>query len=945
MPGLDVVILGHTHDVVEGAEIGTAIVTQADHRGTHLGAVTIDLTRESADDRWQITSKEARVIAVNENTPADPAITNLAAPYEDATEEILSRVVATADSDVDAPNGRLSDGSLWELIHRVQMEATGAQVSLASLLKPEATIHEGPVTWRDLLRVYPYDNTLYMVEMDGTQLKTVLERSARYLSAYDYSHGRPMESGEVPGFNFDSAEGISYEIDLTRPVWDRIVNLRFRGEPLLSDQVVSVAVNSYRVSGGGGYTGVRDAKRVLHVDTTMVRLMASYAQRNNRLDGTFVRNWQILPDYAATPERPLIDLLVRQGKAPKSEVHRLGAFKPAQRGDMYYWLARAFNWRDARRSGAFADLPSGLEPWVDGLLANGVFGSDEPDSIRPFDPATPFQAMELCEGAAHSEKYAVRAARGDGDFRNSLLTGVSFDLAEPEQTFTKAQLLGMIANTRYPTLRVLHTNDFHGALLPSRDRRTGRMRGGSAWLATYIEKFRSENPYGTILIDGGDCFQGTMISNLQYGRPVVEQMNLLRYDGMGIGNHEFDWGTDTLQSRVREMQFSSMAANMIERSAGQLPTWVRSDTMFTRRGISVGLMGFAYNNTPTVTLAAHVEPYEFQQDSLIAARIAGELRDRNAEIVLFVGHTPAETNRDWEAVGGDLVQMARGIDDVDGWFGGHNHRFVEDKVNGKPVMIAGSSGRAVAVADLVVDPLTDSVIESHIKVHQTWHDVIELPSTEWLARVDTWNENVEPIAQTVIGRAANDLNRTGPESTIGNMMADAIRDAVGADIGMQNSGGMRANLARGEITKGEVYAIMPFDNTIVTVELTGAEVKRALDEAMRRGRVTQVSGMRYTFDPDEPVGQRIQAVFEANGAPLDPDKVYTIACNNFMATGGDDYETLANGANKVDTQRLLRGAIEDWIRKHSDANGAITVERDGRIQQVEVEEPMGVGGP
>src|SRR4029079_17588938 len=137
--------------------------------------------------------------------------------------------------------------------------------------------------------------------------------------------------------------------------------------------------------------------------------------------------------------------------------------------------------------------------------------------------------------------------------------------------------LALVANLRYPTLRVLETTDFHGGILsPTRDRATGRMVGGSAVLAAGIARLRAANPEGTVLVDGGDLFQGTMISNLQFGRPVVEQMNALGYAAAEIGNHEFDWSADTLMQRISEMRFAALGANLRERRSGKLPSWVRS---------------------------------------------------------------------------------------------------------------------------------------------------------------------------------------------------------------------------------------------------------------------------------------------------------------------------------------------------------------------------------
>jgi 5'-nucleotidase len=162
----------------------------------------------------------------------------------------------------------------------------------------------------------------------------------------------------------------------------------------------------------------------------------------------------------------------------------------------------------------------------------------------------------------------------------------------------------------------VETTDFHGAILGGqRERRTQRPLGGSAALAAAIARERAGNPDGTVLLDGGDLFQGTMISNLQFGRPVVEQMNLIGYTAVALGNHEFDWGVDTLTRRVREMKFVDMAANMFEKQTGKRPAWARADTTVTRRGVRVGLFGLAYPGTPHVTLAANVAHLRFDDDS------------------------------------------------------------------------------------------------------------------------------------------------------------------------------------------------------------------------------------------------------------------------------------------------------------------------------------------
>jgi 2',3'-cyclic-nucleotide 2'-phosphodiesterase (5'-nucleotidase family) len=162
-------------------------------------------------------------------------------------------------------------------------------------------------------------------------------------------------------------------------------------------------------------------------------------------------------------------------------------------------------------------------------------------------------------------------------------------------------------------------------------------------------------------------------------------------------------------------------------------------------------------------------------------------------------------------------------------------------------------------------------------------------------------------------------------------VADAMREQVKADLALQNSGGLRADLAAGIVTRGSVYEVMPFDNTIYTLDLTGAEVKLALEQSLQFGRVTQVSGIAYRYDSARPELQRVTALTLVNGAPLEPTRGYRVACNNFMATGGDNYSALSKGANRRDTELLVRDAMEALVAARSANGGALDLEPGGRI--------------
>ncbi len=910
--GADVLVLGHTHVVVPGTTVNGVLVAQAGTRGEGLGRIDLTLTRAGASGPWTVQEKRGRVIAVTDSMPADSALVSFAQPYHDATRAALDQVIGEAVVEIGAPRGRFAPGPLWALVHRAMLEASGADVSLAPLFDPGARIAKGPVRLRDAMRLYPYDNTLVMVTLTGAELRAALEQSCRYLAPYTFEHGKPLADPSVPGYQFDMAEGVSYTVDLAKPPGERVSALTFRGAPLDPATPLRVAVSSYRANGGGGFEMIHRAPRVSEGRVDIRDLVVETITRAQRLTGAWRNGWHLLPAYATTPERPLLDLLVRRGVLARDQAESLDADSVARTGEVAAWAARAFG-APAPKSTAAAGAPA----------------------------SAAFLAGTL-EAAARRARYDVARPADLASFRRSLVTGTRIPPpgagpgAWPSSPpLTRGQALGMIANARFPQVRVLETTDFHGAILSgARERRTNRPIGGSAVLAAHVERLRAENPEGTVLLDGGDCAQGTMISNLQFGRPVIEQMNALRYTAMAVGNHDFDWSADTLSRRVAEMQFAALGANMIVRATGRMPRDIRSDTVFVRRGVKVGVLGLCYRHTPTVTLPSCVAHLRFEDDSLWAARVAPRLRQRDhARVVLSVGHIPAETDSTRRAVSGDLPRMARGVPGVDAWFGGHSHNQVLDEIGGAPVMISGALGQVVGVCDLVVDPLAGKVVEHRARLVTTYADEVR-PDSVWLARVEHWNAAIGPLAATPLGRSARRIPRGSPENAVGDLVADAMRAAAKVDIAFQNTGGLRAELPEGALTKGSIYEVMPFDNTMTLVTLTGAEVRQVIEEGLAYGRVTQVSGIRFSYDPDGPAGQRVKSIALADGSPLEPTRDYRTVCNNFMASGGDNYSTLSNGRDRRDDGALVRDALETFVSERCAGGAALDVQLDGRIQRV-----------
>ena len=769
VPGIDVLVLGHSHAVIPFARIQGVLVTQAGKHGEQLGRVELTFTREDPGSPWRISQNRGYMAAVSDTVADDPALSALAKPWHDEALALLAQHVGRTNANLDAPRGRFANGPLWELIHRAQLAASGADISLAALPDPAARIAAGPVTRGDLLRVYPYANTLGVVEMTGAELREALEQSARAFTDYRYAAGTPLFDPAFPGYNFDTASGVEYAIDLTRPPGDRIADLKFNGVPVAPSQRFKVVVNSYRMNGGGGFDAVRRARRLRSLDVTVREAMARQLAKPESYDGAAPNAWKLLPDHATHVERPLIDLLVRRDVLAPESVRLMRADTPVLGLEVEEWIARAYGWGPDTTRDQAGTSPS----WAAGTRQAGI-------SVR--DPVTREAIMEACTRAALRSRYAglepvsgVPNEEAIASFRRALLTGVSTHGSAP----TRAPALGLIANARFPTLRVLETTDFHGAILPGAPR-NNRSSGGSVVLAAWVDRLRAENPEGTVLIDGGDMFQGTMISNLQFGRPVVAQMNALGYAAAAVGNHEFDWGPDTLVQRAREMNFRMLSANMRERKTGRLPDWVRSDTSFTRRGARVSVVGLSYRHTPSVTLSKHVSHLRFIDDSTAAAEVVPRLRPIS-DVVLGVGHVPSESDSNRKSRGGDLNRVAR-IPGFDAWFGGHSHNLVLDEVNGVPIAIAGSHGGTLAVCDLVTDPVKRTVIERRCELRTTYADEVTAdPAMQ--ARVAAWNAAVAPIADQRLGTNVRRLTRNrGGESTLATTISRVSSQACQAVV-------------------------------------------------------------------------------------------------------------------------------------------------------------------
>jgi 2',3'-cyclic-nucleotide 2'-phosphodiesterase (5'-nucleotidase family) len=437
---------------------------------------------------------------------------------------------------------------------------------------------------------------------------------------------------------------------------------------------------------------------------------------------------------------------------------------------------------------------------------------------------------------------------------------------------------------RPPTrLRIIGTNDFHGALEPRVDSRRVR-RGGAAYHATAIRRARDDfiaPNFESRLVDGGDQFQGTPASNLAFGRPVTRVFDRLGYAAAALGNHEFDWGQDTLRARMRDVRYPFLGANVRYADGRDVP-WIRDDTLIVRGRLKVGVIGLASVITSRTTAAKNIVGLQFAAPGPIVDSLARRLRERGADYVVVLAHDGAYCDRTGAAsCRGEIIDIARSIrEPVDVIVSGHTHSLVNADVNGIPVVQAYSSGSAIDVIDLRPDTT----------IHEVRNVIADsLPPDPVVATlVRDAISRVAPIVKRPIVRIAQELERDEPQYPLGNLIADAMRVEGKGDVAVMNNGGIRTGLHAGTATYGALFEIQPFANLLYRVTVTGAALRAYLERLVARQEPrVHVSGLTMTYDSTAAAGARLGTVTMANAAPLDTAAQYRVILNDFMALGGE----------------------------------------------------------
>ena len=469
----------------------------------------------------------------------------------------------------------------------------------------------------------------------------------------------------------------------------------------------------------------------------------------------------------------------------------------------------------------------------------------------------------------------------------------------------------------------LHTNDIY-EISPSGG------EGGLAEVMTLIRAERKASP-NSITTFGGDLISPSVMSGLTKGAQMIEIMNAIGVDVAVPGNHEFDFGPEVAAQRIGESKFPWLGTNVLD--ADGKPALGMKDVLIVEKGgFKIGFFGLLAPETDV--LSSPGEGIEFAAIVETAEQAVANLKEAGADLIVALTHLEIDVDR-------ELAMSVGGIDLI---LGGHDHDPITFYEGGVLIHKSGNDAHYLGVIDLSLEWVEKRGKKS-LEMRPEWRMISTAgiqADPEIKVIVDKRNAALDAELATVIGKTEVELDsrrssvRTA-ETNMGNLIADAIRAAVKADVGLTNGGGIRGDKtypAGTELTRKDILTELPFGNVTVLMEVSGADILEALETGVSKvedkaGRFPQISGMSFVYDPKGEPGSRVSEV-RVGGKPLDPDASYRLATNDYMANGGDGYEPLKNGVLLIDASAatLMATTVMDYVQ----AKGTVAPKVEGRIK-------------
>lgn len=854
-PDVDVVIMGHSHDADKNKTAGNAVLIQPTNNGGKLGKVEVRLQTNGTG--YEIVEKKVEFLNTK-GIAEDADLASKLSGYDQRAKADASVVIGTlegkdlADKNeiADIPESLVRDQGITDLVNEVQLYNskkhleskgidvnTGYQVSAAALFDATSNMKSGDIKRSDISNIYKYDNKLYTIKTNGKQLKRFMEWTSSIYNTFKPGDLTVSLDENIRLYQYDMFDGISYEINISKPAGSRIENVKFEkdGKVVEDNDVVYLSVNNYRYDS------------ILNAPENSVFEPGTHEKVYDTNNDTISDMRDLIINYITE---------VKSGSITRNIDNN--------------WKLTGVNYDETLRAEV-------VKLVNDGALKIPVSEDGRTPNIRSL---TINDLKELLE----------------------------------------ANNLGLLVNKNIKRVELVSFNDLHGNVQES-GKNVGIAKLASAIKAKSIVNGFSN--YEAIPLSAGDLYQGTAISNLTKGAPVNEFLKDINIPASSIGNHEFDWGKELIPTWAEKGNFDFLAANIIDKKTGKPVEWAKPYKIIEVDGVKIGLIGVTTPETAYKTTPANVADLTFEDPSISVQKYADKLRNEDkVNAVVVLSHLGATTDKDKKPVG-EAVDLANKVKNVDAIIASHDHQFTNVEVNGVKIIEAGYNGRALSVLTFDFDN-TGKLVSLGAKLDELYlRSSSIVPDKTSADIVKKYEAELLPILSEKVADLDKDLSHDRNEglTPLGTVVSETMRKITGVDIAITNGGGVRAPLSAGVLTIGDLYTILPFDNTLVTMELKGSDVKAAIEHGIMPESFGwgQFSGIKVWYDKEAKAGERITSIRLEDGTLLDMNKYYTVVVNDFMATGGDGYD-FTNAKNMKDTMLVMRDEITNYWK----ANGVDT---------------------
>lgn len=838
VPELTAIIAGHTHSQISEQLVNGVLITEPGSYGQAISK--IDLTLKKTAKGYVVNTKKGQVVLMNDKNTGkvyeeDAELLETLAPYHKmAVEDANKTIGKLVNGDLVAPNYiskiptiQIEPTALITLINSVQKEYGHADISSAAAFRTDINVKEGILNKSDAAKIYKFDNTLYVVEITGAQLKNYMEWSAQYYNTFKPGDLTVSFHENIRDYNYDMFSGVNYSIDISKPVIptdkvkegnphlhfapSRITNLtKEDGTPVKDTDVFKLAVNNYRYSTtlstmfGDGIKVIYRSEEELGDNGRIRELIIDYITNKKVITNYIDDNWKIVGVNWSNKDRELLKTYIDLGKI---------------------------------------QIP------------------------------------------------------------------VSEDGRTPNVRSITVEDLNKVHNAQENTIRIITFNDLHGNV------ESTAKEAGVANIAGIIDAYRTINP-NLIPVSAGDSYQGTAISNVLYGSPINEFMKLAGVEYSALGNHEFDWGMDKIENWAKQGGFTFLAANIYDTATNKPVSWAREYDIKEVNGVKIGFIGFATPETAYKTKPSNVLGLEFKEPAKIAPELIKKVKEEGADVVVALTHLGASQDASGK-ISGEAAELAKQVEGFDVIISAHTHMQVKGSVNKTPIIQSGKNGRDLGIISLSMKGTSLLSVDLEILPIGTMNATTK-GNQEVANMVGKYKKEVGSQLDVVIATAKKEYphDRYEKVSELGEWVAEIMRVAGDAQIGITNGGGIRIPIEKGEITVGTMYSLMPFDNTVVTMKMKGEDIKNLFEHGIDNKEVgwVQYSGVTVFYNPDQPKGKKVKEMRLMDGTLVKGNEYYTVATNDFMAENGDNYD-FSNGKDVVNTNIPIRDVLIDELKE------------------------------